>query len=128
MKKIFVSALTATLITGAASAAFADKLNSLGVRVSALEKKVDNVKWRGTLAYVYSNEQLENDGGRWGAYVAYRKLGGWASIMPTYDAMTVNQKGWELGLDYVPMKNFMTTFKYFRGKDLAWAAPLPPKI
>ena len=37
------------------AAEFADELNSLGVRVSALEKKVDNVKWQGTLTYVYSN-------------------------------------------------------------------------
>ena len=33
------------------AAEFADELNSLGVRVSALEKKVDNVKWKGWVGY-----------------------------------------------------------------------------
>ena len=35
------------------AAEFADELNSLGVRVAALEKKVDNVKLRGILRYRY---------------------------------------------------------------------------
>ena len=65
----------------------------------------------------------EKDKGSWGAYIAYRKLGNWAVIYPTYDAMLPQQKGWELGLDYVPMKNFMTTFKYFRGKSMAVGGP-----
>ena len=33
------------------AAEFADELNNLGVRVSALEKKVDNVKWTGKVTY-----------------------------------------------------------------------------
>ncbi len=33
------------------AAEFADELNSLGVRVAALEKKVDNVRWKGFVAY-----------------------------------------------------------------------------
>ena len=60
----------------------------------------------------------ESDKGSWGAYVAYRKLGDQAVLAPTYDAIDAGQKGWEIGLDYVPMKNFMATFKYFRGKDM----------
>ncbi len=35
------------------AAEFADELNNLGVRVAALEKKVDNVKWEGTVRYRY---------------------------------------------------------------------------
>ena len=35
------------------AAEFADELNNLGVRVAALEKKVDNVKWGGRLRYRY---------------------------------------------------------------------------
>ena len=69
----------------------------------------------------------EKDKGSWGAYIAYRKLGNWAVIYPTYDAMLTQQKGWELGLDYVPMKNFMTTFKYFRGKNMAFGGPDDPE-
>ncbi|MBP5201050.1 MAG: S-layer homology domain-containing protein [Schwartzia sp.] len=44
------------------AAEFADELNSLGVRVSALEKKVDNVKWGGRLRYRFirmNHEQRE---------------------------------------------------------------------
>ncbi len=39
------------------AAEFASELNSLGVRVSALEKKVDNVKWTGELKYEYSRNR-----------------------------------------------------------------------
>ncbi len=35
------------------AAEFADELNNLGVRVAALEKKVDNVKWTGAVRYRY---------------------------------------------------------------------------
>ena len=50
------------------AAEFADELNNLGVRVAALEKKVDNVKWTGRVRYRYihrseekmSNHEVEN--------------------------------------------------------------------
>ncbi len=41
------------------AAEFADELNSLGVRVANLEKKVDNVKWLGTVRYRYINNRHE---------------------------------------------------------------------
>ena len=44
------------------AAEFADELNSLGVRVAALEKKVDNVKWYGLFRYTYQRDREENDG------------------------------------------------------------------
>ena len=59
-----------------------------------------------------------SDKGSWGAFVAYRKLGEFAVLAPTYDAIGGGQKGWEMGFDYVPMKNFQATFKYFVGKDI----------
>ena len=37
------------------AAEFADELNNLGVRVAALEKKVDNVIWKGMIRYRYVN-------------------------------------------------------------------------
>ena len=46
------------------AAEFADELNSLGVRVASLEKKVDNVKWKGWIGYEYwrdSHAQPTND-------------------------------------------------------------------
>ena len=39
------------------AAEFADELNNLGVRVAALEKKVDNVKWGGTVRYRYISDR-----------------------------------------------------------------------
>ncbi len=41
------------------AAEFADELNNLGVRVSALEKKVDNVKWKGEIRYQFSRYATE---------------------------------------------------------------------
>lgn len=56
--------------------------------------------------------------GSWGGFIAYRQLGHYAAIAPTYDAMRVGFKGVELGIDYVFMKNVMGTVKYFVGKEM----------
>ncbi len=60
MAKSGVSAADKAMIDKLA-AEFADELNALGVRVAALEKKVDNVKWNGTVRYRYINTRKEND-------------------------------------------------------------------
>ncbi|MCR5446155.1 MAG: putative porin, partial [Schwartzia sp.] len=60
MAKSGVSAADKAMIDKLA-AEFADELNALGVRVAALEKKVDNVKWNGTVRYRYVNTRFEND-------------------------------------------------------------------
>ena len=52
MARTGVGGLDQSLIDRLA-AEFADELNNLGVRVAALEKKVDNVKWEGTVRYRY---------------------------------------------------------------------------
>ena len=41
------------------AAEFADELNNLGVRVAALEKKVDNVKWGGEIRFNFRNKSTE---------------------------------------------------------------------
>ena len=41
------------------SAEFSDELANLGVRVSELESKVDNVKWTGNVAYMYKVRHVE---------------------------------------------------------------------
>ncbi|MBQ2047507.1 MAG: S-layer homology domain-containing protein, partial [Schwartzia sp.] len=61
MAKSGVSAADKAMIDKLA-AEFADELNALGVRVAALEKKVDNVKWNGTVRYRYINSRKEHDG------------------------------------------------------------------
>ncbi|MBQ7515780.1 MAG: hypothetical protein IJS96_05810 [Schwartzia sp.] len=58
--------------------------------------------------------------GSWGAFVAYRSIGNYAAVSPTYDAMTFGQQGCEIGFDIVPMRNFQATFKYFTGHDHRW--------
>ena len=44
------------------AAEFADELNSLGVRVANLEKKVDNVKFTGTVRYRYITSRVNAEG------------------------------------------------------------------
>ena len=63
MARTNVSAADRAMIDRLA-AEFADELNSLGVRVASLEKKVDNVKWKGWIGYEYwrdSHAQPTND-------------------------------------------------------------------
>ena len=64
------------------------------------------------------------DAGSWGAYVAYRQLAPFATLVPTYDfkagyAGFYTLKGWEIGADYTFAKNIVATAKYFNGKDTA---------
>ena len=64
------------------------------------------------------------DAGSWGAYVAYRQLAPFATLVPTYDFKAGNDsfytlKGWEIGADYTFAKNIVATAKYFNGKDTA---------
>ena len=41
------------------AAEFADELNNLGVRVSNLENRIDNVKWEGKLQYEYTRTKVD---------------------------------------------------------------------
>ncbi len=43
------------------AAEFSDELSNLGVRVANLEKKADNVRWRGNVRYRYVTEHREKD-------------------------------------------------------------------
>ncbi len=45
------------------AAEFADELSNLGVRVSALEKKVDNMKWMGDVRYTYQTHNARRHSG-----------------------------------------------------------------
>ena len=65
------------------------------------------------------------DKGSWGAYVAYRYLGG-ASIAPTTDGAMAGTKGIELGTAYTVWKNVIVSAKYFTGKTI-YADPLGDK-
>ncbi len=91
-----------------------------GLGMSGLRR--DDLKRAWSVELDYKGADPE-DKGSWGAFIAYRKLGAEAVWCPTYDAIGAGQKGWEIGVDYVPMKNFQATFKYFVGKDMAMSNP-----
>ena len=56
--------------------------------------------------------------GSFGLFAAYRHLGEYAALAPTYDAVRRGNQGWEIGGQYVFAKNVVGTLKYFRGKFL----------
>lgn len=62
MAKTDVSAADKAMIDKLA-AEFSDELNNLGVRVSNLEKKTDNVKWTGEVRYRYAKDSLKDQDG-----------------------------------------------------------------
>ncbi len=57
--------------------------------------------------------------GSWGAHVAYRYLGSFATIDPTYNGAQRGTKGWEIGTDYAVASNIIASLVYFDGKTLA---------
>ncbi|SFW28210.1 S-layer homology domain-containing protein [Selenomonas ruminantium] len=65
----------------------------------------------------YKGAQPANKG-TWGAWAAYRYLGYGAAIHPTWDVITSGQKGWEIGVKYVPLKNIVTQIQYGNGKQI----------
>ncbi len=81
-------------------------------------------KKSGTAEIDYKGANKANKG-TFGASVAYRHLGSNASLMPTFDTAhalfapynTLNEKGWDFSASYVPLKNTLTTFGYFNGKQ-----------
>lgn len=82
------------------AAEFADELNSLGVRVAALEKKVDNVKWQGELKYEFSSDRPKG-----GDKTSENNL-----ILRLEPEMKVN-KNWTVKtrIDYTEDNNFKTS-------------------
>ncbi|WP_033170640.1 porin [Selenomonas sp. ND2010] len=83
-------------------------------------------KKSGTAEIDYKGANKANKG-TFGASVAYRHLGSNASLMPTFDTAhalfapynALNEKGWDFSASYVPLKNTLTTFGYFNGKQFA---------
>lgn len=81
-------------------------------------------KKSGTAEIDYKGANKANKG-TFGASVAYRHLGSNVSLMPTFDTAhatfapynTLNEKGWDFSASYVPLKNTLTTFGYFNGKQ-----------
>ena len=80
----------------------------------AYNKNADIEKKAARLEADYKGAQKENKG-TWGAWVAYSHLGKNAIIANPWDAVKSGEKGWELGANYTPFKNIVTTLRY--GKD-----------
>ncbi len=82
------------------AAEFADELNSLGVRVAALERKVDNVKWQGELKYEFTADHHRGE----------RKETGNGLILRLEPEMKVN-KNWTVKtrIDYTDDNNLKTS-------------------
>ena len=83
----------------------------------AKNTKADNLDHSWQAIYNYKGAQKENKG-TWGAYAAYRYLSDYASYYGTEDAATIGAKGWELGANWAPFKNIVTSVKYFDGKGI----------
>ena len=80
----------------------------------AYNNNADIEKKAGRAELDYKGAQKENKG-TWGAWVAYSHLGKNAMIANPWDAVKPGEKGWELGANYTPFKNIVTTVRY--GKD-----------
>ena len=65
----------------------------------------------------YKGAQPANKG-TWGAWAAYRYLGYGAAIHPTWDVINSGEKGFEIGVKYVPLKNIVTQLQYGNGKKI----------
>ena len=83
----------------------------------AQNTKADNLNHSWQAIYNYKGAQKENKG-TWGAYAAYRYLGDYTSFYGTEDAATIGAKGWEIGANWAPFKNIVTSVKYFDGEGI----------
>ena len=104
-----------------------DQMNILGVEAAyqfsknvgvngfySYNKNADIQKKAARLEVDYKGAQKENKG-TWGAWLAYSHLGKNAIIANPWDATKPTEKGWEIGANYTPFKNIVTTVRY--GKD-----------
>ena len=78
---------------------------------------LDNADKAYSFQYSYKGAKAENRGS-WGAYVAYRHLGPFVAMDPSYDGIKWGEKGWEIGANYAFAKNIVATVKYGQGYQL----------
>ena len=88
----------------------------------AKNEKADRFGTAHNIQLNYKGAQKANKGS-WGAYTAYRYMGGNVALAPTYETFlncgVNNVKGWEVGTEYVPFTNVTAAAYYFNGKQLA---------
>ena len=87
----------------------------------AKNEKADRFGTAHNIQLNYKGAQKANKGS-WGAYTAYRYMGGNVAFAPTYETFlncgVNNVKGWEVGTEYVPFTNVTAAAYYFNGKRL----------
>ena len=87
----------------------------------AKNEKADRFGTAHNIQLNYKGAQKANKGS-WGAYTAYRYMGGNVAFAPTYETFlncgVNNVKGWEVGTEYVPFTNVTAAAYYFNGKQL----------
>ena len=66
--------------------------------------------------------------GSFGVYAAYRYLGAYATLHPTYDGAMAGTKGWEIGTQYTFAKNVLGTIRYFNGKVITSGGDTANKV
>ena len=92
-----------------------DKTNALN-GFYANNTSADDFDKAWSVEYDYKGAEAENKG-TWGMWAAYRNLGYNTALFSTYDAILQGQKGWEVGANYAPFKNVVTTLRYGNGKE-----------
>ncbi|WP_337774578.1 S-layer homology domain-containing protein [Mitsuokella jalaludinii] len=92
-----------------------DKTNGLN-GFYANNTSADDFDKAWSVEYDYKGAEAENKG-TWGMWAAYRNLGYNTALFSTYDALLQGQKGWEVGANYAPFKNVVTTLRYGNGKE-----------
>jgi len=60
-----------------------------------------------------------NQVGSFGLYAAYRHIGNYAVLAPTYNVGARDNKGWSVGAKYTIMQNVFLMAEYFDGKQLS---------
>ena len=84
----------------------------------AQNRNADNQNKAWGMEADYKGAQQENKG-TWGAWVAYRHIGAFGVIKPTWDAIDRELKGWEIGGNYTVFKNVVATLRYGHNKMIS---------
>jgi len=83
----------------------------------AQNAKASNQKNSWQLTYEYKGAKAA-DKGSWGAWLGYRSLGYFTSLMATEDDLEAGFKGWHIGANYTLMKNIVLTARYSHGSSI----------
>ncbi len=85
----------------------------------AKNTKADNADTSHSIKLSYKGAK-RGAAGTWGMHAAYRYVSRFVSLAPTYESMFSenHRKGYEVGLQYVPVRNVLTDICYFDGKKL----------